>query len=69
MNLVPFHIIFSCSNLGGEPNDRQEGQDKIVQLKFDERFRSQGIEVGVFAEKEVGDGGGQNEEESILERG
>jgi hypothetical protein len=50
------------------PNDGQEGQDEIVQVEFDERFRSWGIEICIIAEEKVSGGGDQNEEEGVLER-
>jgi hypothetical protein len=48
--------------LGSTPYDGQQGQDKMIQFEFDKRVGCRRVEVGVFAEKEVGDGGDQNEE-------
>ena len=51
---------------GGTPNNAHELRGEIVQIKLDQKVGGEGMEVGIFPEKKVGDEGDQDEKVSVL---
>jgi hypothetical protein len=54
--------------VGLHPNEAQDGQNEIIEVKLDEGIGCQRVDVSVFTEEEVSDEGSENEEVGVLGR-